>query len=347
MGRGKLPSQSGRQSRPCQPGGNYKYGRGQFRNQRYERRSGYFTPGWRQKHSRGSPPPDGRTRPALRHSGPLCVRLAVLDQDSSGADLRYPDRHGHGPNCPPRSLPHHVDLRRSGAGPSSVGDHQRRGAQAEGVREDYPAGLPFEHRRRIRQAESRLPQPGGRVDDFNLGNLSCPAVSVQQRDQAVPGFRGSALRRRRRDHRALDHAYLIWIHGLFLGIASLIGVIVSHVIVLFDFIEEMHAQGEPFEEAVIDAGIIRLRPVMITVGATVLALFPLALPGGPLWQPLCYAQIGGLTVATFITLLMVPVFYSIFVLDLKILSWETKQDISGSAMPVPANPSTATATSGD
>ncbi len=108
----------------------------------------------------------------------------------------------------------------------------------------------------------------------------------------------------------------------FLGIASLIGVIVSHVIVLFDFIEERHALGEPFEEAVIDAGIIRLRPVMITVGATVLALFPLAMHGGPLWQPLCYAQIGGLTVATFITLLMVPVLYSIFVLDLKILTWE-------------------------
>jgi AcrB/AcrD/AcrF family len=92
-----------------------------------------------------------------------------------------------------------------------------------------------------------------------------------------------------------------------------------------------------------EGGIIRLRPVMITVGATVLALFPLALHGGPL----CYAQIGGLTVATFITLLMVPVFYSIFVLDLKVLSWETKQHISGSAIPVPANPSTATATSGD
>jgi multidrug efflux pump subunit AcrB len=108
----------------------------------------------------------------------------------------------------------------------------------------------------------------------------------------------------------------------FLGIASLIGVIVSHVIVLFDFIEEMHAKGEPFETAVIDAGIIRLRPVMITVSATVLALFPLALHGGPLWQPLCYAQIGGLTVATFITLLMVPVLYSIMVLDLKWLKWE-------------------------
>jgi multidrug efflux pump subunit AcrB len=107
----------------------------------------------------------------------------------------------------------------------------------------------------------------------------------------------------------------------FLGIASLVGVIVSHVIVLFDFIEEMHEKGEPLEEALLDAGIVRLRPVMITVGATVLALFPLALHGGPLWQPLCYAQIGGLGVATFITLLLVPVLYSIFVMDLKLVTW--------------------------
>jgi multidrug efflux pump subunit AcrB len=112
----------------------------------------------------------------------------------------------------------------------------------------------------------------------------------------------------------------------FLGIASLVGVIVSHVIVLFDFIEEMHAKGEPFEEAVVDAGIMRLRPVLITVGATVLALFPLAMHGGPLWRPLCYAQIGGLTVATLITLLMVPVLYSIFVLDLRVLRWETEKE---------------------
>src|SRR5205807_1105962 len=96
----------------------------------------------------------------------------------------------------------------------------------------------------------------------------------------------------------------------FLGVASLIGVIVSHVIVLFDFIEEMHEKGEPLERALPDAGIERIRPVMITVGATILALFPLALEGGPLWQPLCYAQIGGLAVATFITLLLVPVFYA-------------------------------------
>jgi multidrug efflux pump subunit AcrB len=112
----------------------------------------------------------------------------------------------------------------------------------------------------------------------------------------------------------------------FLGVVSLIGVIVSHVIVLFDFIEEMHEKGEPLELALPDAGIERIRPVMITVGATILALFPLALEGGPLWKPLCYAQIGGLAVATFITLLLVPVFYSIFVLDLKWIKWETTRD---------------------
>lgn len=109
----------------------------------------------------------------------------------------------------------------------------------------------------------------------------------------------------------------------FLGVISLVGVIVSHVIVLFDFIEEMHEQGEPLIDSLLDAGIERLRPVMITVGATVFALFPLALHGGPLWEPLCYAQIGGLSVATFIELLLVPVLYAIFVLDLKIVKWET------------------------
>jgi multidrug efflux pump subunit AcrB len=116
----------------------------------------------------------------------------------------------------------------------------------------------------------------------------------------------------------------------FLGVASLVGVIVSHVIVLFDFIEEAHEKGEPLREALLDAGIVRLRPVMITVGATVLGLVPLAMHGGPLWEPLCYAQIGGLTVATFVTLLLVPVLYSIFVLDLKLIKWDTEHPSASS-----------------
>lgn len=111
----------------------------------------------------------------------------------------------------------------------------------------------------------------------------------------------------------------------FLGVVSLVGVIVSHIIVLFDFIEEAHERGEDFEQALLDAGLQRLRPILITVGATIIALFPLASHGGPLWEPLCYAQIGGLSVATFITLLLVPTLYAIFVYDLKIVKWEPAQ----------------------
>jgi multidrug efflux pump len=111
-----------------------------------------------------------------------------------------------------------------------------------------------------------------------------------------------------------------------LGITSLIGVIVSHVIVLFDFIEEQHELGAPLRDALIDAGIRRIRPVLITVGATVLALFPLALHGGPLWEALCYAQIGGLTLATVVTLFLVPVFYAVFVFDLKVVAWNRSPD---------------------
>jgi multidrug efflux pump subunit AcrB len=111
-----------------------------------------------------------------------------------------------------------------------------------------------------------------------------------------------------------------------LGITSLIGVIVSHVIVLFDFIEEQHELGAPLREALINAGIRRIRPVFITVGATVLALFPLALHGGPLWEALCYAQIGGLTLATAVTLLLIPVFYAVFVFDLRIVRWAAETD---------------------
>lgn len=105
----------------------------------------------------------------------------------------------------------------------------------------------------------------------------------------------------------------------FLGVISLIGVIVSHIIVLFDFIEEKLEEGEDLRSAILDAGIMRLRPVLITVAATVFALIPLARNGGPLWEPLCYAQIGGLMVATFVTLLMVPVLYAIAAFDLKIV----------------------------
>ncbi len=59
--------------------------------------------------------------------------------------------------------------------------------------------------------------------------------------------------------------------------------------------------------------------------STTIPEFALAIDGGPLWQPLCYAQIEGLALAAVIELILVRVFYAFFVLDLKIIKWETSK----------------------
>ncbi len=110
-----------------------------------------------------------------------------------------------------------------------------------------------------------------------------------------------------------------------LGLSSLAGVIVSHVIVLFEYIEEAHEHGLPLRRAVIDAALVRLRPVLVTVLATVGGLIPLAVRGGPLWEPLCYVQIVGLLLATLVTKVVVPVIYVIFVEDLHLIRWDPPQ----------------------
>jgi Cu/Ag efflux pump CusA len=93
------------------------------------------------------------------------------------------------------------------------------------------------------------------------------------------------------------------------------------VIVLFEYIEEAHERGETLHRAVIDAALVRLRPVLVTVLATVGGLIPLAMKGGPLWEPLCYVQIIGLLVATLVTKVVVPVLYVLFVEDFKLIRW--------------------------
>ena len=127
----------------------------------------------------------------------------------------------------------------------------------------------------------------------------------------------------------------------FLGVASLAGLIISHVIVLFDFIDEMRHKGEPLRKAVVDAGLARLRPVLVTVLATVGGLIPLAMSGGPLWEPMCYVQIVGMLVATVVTLVVVPVLYVIFVEDLHLVRWETEPDAHQEHASEPKHPAPA------
>ncbi len=94
-----------------------------------------------------------------------------------------------------------------------------------------------------------------------------------------------------------------------IGIVSLAGVIVSHIIVLSDFIEEERAAGIELEHALMRAALVRLRAVLATVFATVCGLIPLAVTGGELWRPLTAVHIFGLLFGTVLTLVLLPVLY--------------------------------------
>jgi multidrug efflux pump subunit AcrB len=104
-----------------------------------------------------------------------------------------------------------------------------------------------------------------------------------------------------------------------LAIVSLAGVMVSHIIVLSDYIEHARARGLPLKEALVQAGLARLRPVLVTVFATVGGLIPLFLTGGALWHPLTAVHIFGLLFATVLTLVMLPTLYYVFCAKLKFI----------------------------
>ena len=106
---------------------------------------------------------------------------------------------------------------------------------------------------------------------------------------------------------ALFHAPLGFM--AMLAIVSLAGVIVSHIIVLSDFTGEARASGMELKAALLHAGLVRMRPVLVTVLATASGLVPLALSGGELWRPLAAVHIFGLLAATALTLFVLPVFY--------------------------------------
>ena len=101
-----------------------------------------------------------------------------------------------------------------------------------------------------------------------------------------------------------------------MGVVILAGIVVNNGIVLVDFINQLRRnEGYPMEEAIIKAGKTRLRPVLITALTTIVGMFPMAIShsqGAEMRAPMAIAVIGGLTVATFLTLFIIPVIYSVF-----------------------------------
>ena len=101
-----------------------------------------------------------------------------------------------------------------------------------------------------------------------------------------------------------------------IGLLMLIGIVVTNAIVLLDLVEQFRRKGMDARTAVIEGGRRRLRPILMTAIATILALIPMALgiggKGGFLSTPLAVVVIGGLFTSTFLTLILVPVLYLAF-----------------------------------
>ncbi|MEM7283297.1 MAG: efflux RND transporter permease subunit, partial [Pseudomonadota bacterium] len=97
-----------------------------------------------------------------------------------------------------------------------------------------------------------------------------------------------------------------------LGIISLAGIIINNAIVLLDRIKIQLADGDEHHQAIVNACIQRLRPIMLTTGTTVLGMMPLWWGGTAMFRPMAVTIIFGLLFATLLTLLVVPVMYSAF-----------------------------------
>jgi multidrug efflux pump len=96
-----------------------------------------------------------------------------------------------------------------------------------------------------------------------------------------------------------------------LGISSLGGIVTNHAIVLFEYAKREMEAGEPMERALILAGTTRLRPILLTVVASIAGLLPLAFSSQTLWRPFCWAVIFGLAGSMLMTLVAIPAIYRI------------------------------------
>lgn len=101
----------------------------------------------------------------------------------------------------------------------------------------------------------------------------------------------------------------------FIGIIMLAGIVVNNAIVLIDYIDIRRSRGEERTEAILNSGPRRLRPIFMTTLTTILGLIPMALgigDGAEMQAPLATVVIGGLLYSTVLTLVYIPVLYSIF-----------------------------------
>lgn len=99
----------------------------------------------------------------------------------------------------------------------------------------------------------------------------------------------------------------------FIGLISLVGIVINNSIILVDYTNKLTAEGLYIDDALQKAGETRFTPIILTSLTTIGGLLPLTLQGGTLWAPMGWTIIGGLLVSTFLTLVIVPVLYRVFI----------------------------------
>ncbi len=97
----------------------------------------------------------------------------------------------------------------------------------------------------------------------------------------------------------------------FLGIIALIGLVVKNGILLIEYINEARKNGYSIDEACKDAVSKRFNPIILSAATTVMGLLPLAISGGNLFGPMAISLMAGLMVSTFLTMVVIPVIYSL------------------------------------
>jgi multidrug efflux pump subunit AcrB len=97
----------------------------------------------------------------------------------------------------------------------------------------------------------------------------------------------------------------------FIGVTSLVGIVINNSIILVHYANEHVRDGDDVTEALRKSGETRFQPIVLTTLTTVGGLVPLALSGSEMWSPLAVAIIGGLLTSTVLTLLLVPALYRV------------------------------------
>ena len=112
---------------------------------------------------------------------------------------------------------------------------------------------------------------------------------------------------------AIKYSTAVWV-----GYIALFGVAVEDGIVFMEYLIERIREGEPIDEATVNAGLLRVRPIIMTTATTVLALAPIILyeisttTGAELMKPIAVPTFGGMLTATVANLVLAPVLFSLF-----------------------------------